>query len=111
MKLLRKFFNGIGFVLFYSKELLLANLRVAYDALTPTHHMRPGVVAIPLEAETDLEILLLANLLTMTPGSISIDVATDRRTLYIHAMYIDDVESLRQEVKSRFEKRVLELLR
>ena len=73
--------------------------------------MRPGVVAIPLDAETDAEITLLANLITLTPGTLSLDVSDDRRVLYIHAMYVDDVEELRRSIKDGFEKRVMELLR
>ena len=69
------------------------------------------MVAIPLDAETDAEITLLANLITLTPGTLSLDVSDDRRVLYIHAMYVDDVEELRRSIKDGFEKRVMELLR
>jgi len=111
MKLLRKFPLLARFFAFYLKELLLANLRVAHDALTPTHHMRPAMLAIPLDAKTDFEILLLVNLITMTPGSVSIDVSTDRRVLYLHAMYVQDPDELRREIKQKLERRILELLR
>jgi multicomponent Na+:H+ antiporter subunit E len=94
-------------------ELLLANLRVAYDVLTPGFHMRPGVVAIPLDAKSDIEITLLANLITLTPGTLSLDVSSDRRVLYIHVMYVDndDLDEVRRKIKSGFERRVLEVLR
>lgn len=100
-----------SFVVFYVWKLILANLRVAYDVLTPRHHMRPGVVAVPLDARTDTEITMLANLMTLTPGTLSLDVSGDRRVLYLHAMYIDDVEALRREIKEGYERRVLEVLR
>lgn len=100
-----------GFAVFYLWELILANLRVAYDVVTPTHHMRPGILAIPLDARTDVEITMLANLITLTPGTLSLDVSTDRRVLYIHAMYIDDAEAVRRRVKRGYERRVLEMLR
>ena len=111
MRLLRKLPRAVAFVGFYLRALVLASLRVAYDALTPTHHMRPAMLAVPLEAKTDLEILLLANLISMTPGSVSIDVSTDRRVLYLHAMYVQDPEDLRREIKNKLERRILELLR
>jgi multicomponent Na+:H+ antiporter subunit E len=107
----RKIPMAIGFLLFFLKELVLANLRVAMEVVTPRHRMRPGVVAIPLDVETDAEITLLANLVTLTPGTLSLDISTDRRFLYLHAMYINDPESLRREIKDGFERRVLELLR
>lgn len=96
---------------FFIKELVLANLRVAYDVVTPTFHMRPAIVAIPLDAASDAEITLLANMLTMTPGTLSLDVSPDRRTLYIHAMFAEDTEVVRQEIKEGFERRLLEVLR
>ena len=101
----------IGFALYYLWELLKSNAIIAYDVLTPTHHMKPGVIAIPIEARTDLEITVLANLITMTPGTLSLDVSPDRQTLFVHAMYIDDPEKLRREIKENFESRVLALLR
>lgn len=101
----------VGFAGFYVWELVRANLRVASDVLSPTPRIRPGVLAIPLEAKTDTEITLLANLLTLTPGSVSLDVSSDRRFLYLHAMYIDDVEAYRASVKADIERRVLEVLR
>ena len=107
----RKLGQVLGFALFYVWELILANLRVAYDVMTPAYHMRPGVVAIPLDAKTDVEITMLANLITLTPGSVSLDVSSDRRFLYLHAMYIDDVEQFRASIKNSLERRVLEVLR
>lgn len=107
----RKVLSLLLFALFFAREVLLSALRVAYDVLTPTHHMRPGVIGIPLDARTDVEITLLANLLTLTPGTLSLDVSPDRRTLYIHAMYLDDLDEARRHVKAEFERRLLELAR
>lgn len=108
-KIFVKVFWIVWFVLFYLVELFLANLRVAHDVLTPRHRMKPGIIAIPLDAKSDLEIISLANLITMTPGTLSLDVSTDRRVLYIHAMYIDDLEGLRSKIKDGFEKKVMEV--
>ncbi len=111
MKFLRKIWLLVCFIGFYMKELIRANIRVAYDALTPTHYMCPAILAVPLDAKTDFEILLLANLITMTPGTLSVDVSTDREVLYVHGMYVEDETAFRAEIKDRLEKRVLELLR
>lgn len=101
----------IKFILFYLFELFRSNLVIAWDIVTPTHYMRPGVIAIPLEAKTDVEITVLSNLITMTPGTLSLDVSEDRKVLYVHAMYIDNVQTLRQHTKDSLERRVLEILR
>ena len=100
-----------AFLLFYLRELVLANVRVAVDVVTPRQRARPGVVAVPLEARTDAEITLLANLITMTPGSLTLDVSEDRRVLYVHAMFIDDPDEFRRTLKENLERRVLEMLR
>jgi multicomponent Na+:H+ antiporter subunit E len=101
----------LGFIVYYLWELIKSNAIIAYDVLTPTHHMKPGVIGIPIEAKTDLEITALANLITMTPGTLSLDISPDRKTLYVHAMYIHDPEELRRDIKENFEPRVLALLR
>lgn len=102
----------LGFALFFLWQMIKANLQVAYSVLTPGYRMRPGVIAIPLDVQTDAEITLLANLITLTPGSLSLDVSSDRRVLYLHSMNLgDDVDRFRREIKTGFERRVLEVLR
>ena len=101
----------IEFALYFLWELLLSNLRVAYDVLTPRHHMRPGIIALPLDATTDGEITLLANFISLTPGTLSLDVSPDRKTLYVHLMYIRDPEAEKQKLKTGLERRLLSLLR
>ena len=98
-------------MIFYIKEVVVANLRVAHDILTPGFNMKPGVIAIPLDAKKDVEILSLTNLITFTPGTLSLDVSTDRKVLYIHAMYIDDAQKLIKEIKEGLEKKVVEVLK
>jgi len=101
----------VSFLAYYLYELVKSNLVIAYDILTPEHHMKPGVLAIPIRAETDLEIALLANLITMTPGTLSLDLSPDRKTLYVHAMYIENPDALRKDITDNLERRVLEILR
>lgn len=101
----------IGFLLFFAWEVVRANLRVAFDVLSPRQRITPGIIAIPLDAKTDAEITFLANLITLTPGTLSLDVSDDRKTLYIHAMYVKDVDSFRREIKEGLERRLLEVLR
>jgi len=99
-----------GFVLFFLRELVVSNLRVAWTVLGPGTR-RPGVVAVPLDLEGDAAITLLANVVTLTPGTLSLDVSPDRRTLYVHGMFVDDPEAFRREIKDGFERRIGELLR
>ena len=107
----RKSTQLIRFSLFFTKELIVSSWRVATDVVKPLPRMRPGVIGIPLDAETDLEITLLANIISLTPGTLSLDVSEDRKTLYIHAMYVLNPDDLRKEIKDGLERRLLELLR
>ena len=99
----------IRFALLYAWDLILANLRVAYSVLVSSR-LRPGVVAVPLDVETDVEISLLVNLITLTPGTLSLDVSADRRVLYVHTIHVEDVEDFRCQIKQGLERRVRELL-
>jgi multicomponent Na+:H+ antiporter subunit E len=96
---------------FFTWELILANIRVALDVLRPTLRMRAAVVAVPLDARTDEEILLLSALINITPGSVTIDLSDERRTLYVHVMHMESVEQTRRVIKDGFERRVLQLFR
>lgn len=106
-----KVWQVIGFIFFFLWELLLSNLRVAYDVLTPTFHMKPRVIAYPLEARTDAEITALSYFISLTPGTLVLDVSTDRRTMFIHAMYAPDADVLRREIKQGLEHRLLRVMR
>lgn len=99
----------VSFVGFFLWELLLSNLRVAYEVITPPHTMKPAVVRVPLDLKSDAEITLLANLITLTPGTLSLNVSDDKRNLYVHTMYLDDVEAFREKIKTGFERRVQEV--
>jgi multicomponent Na+:H+ antiporter subunit E len=107
----RKVWETAGFLGFFLKELVVSSLRVAYDVVTPTHHMRPAIIGIPLDVKTDVEITLLSCLLTLTPGTLTLEISPDRRTLYIHAMFVRDPERTRAAIKEGFERRILRLMR
>lgn len=101
----------VAFIFFFLYELIKANLQVAYEVMTPKFNMSPGIVKVPLDAETDLEISFLANLISLTPGTLSLDVSDDKKVLYVHSMYIKDRENFIAGIKNGFEKRLLEILR
>lgn len=107
----KKIPQTISFLFYFFYELWKANLLVAYDVVTPKFHMRPGIVAIPLTADTDLEITLLANVITMTPGTLALDVSDDNKYLFVHSMYIKSKEDFIHSVKNGFERRLLEITR
>lgn len=106
-----RFIKIIGFLVFFFKELIKANVQVAYDVVTPRFYMTPAIVKVPLDVKTDLEITLLANLITLTPGTLALDISDDRKVMYVHGMFVKDRESFIHSIKSGFERRLLEIMR
>ncbi len=101
----------INLVAYFLKELVISNLRVLWDVITPGHINRPGIIGVPLTAQTDLEIFVVASLISLTPGTLSIDLSEDRKTLFVHVMFLYDVEETKAEIKNGLERRVLEVMR
>lgn len=99
-----------AFTVYFLKELVKANYRVAYDVATPVWYMKPGVIAMPLEANTDVEIMFLSSAISLTPGTLSLDVSDDRKVLFIHAMFLQDEDQLREDLKE-LERRILRIMR
>ena len=103
-------YRAVALAAFFLWELVWANLRLALDVATPRYQMKPGILAVPLDATKDSEILLLTMLINLTPGSVALDVSEDRKVMYVHVMYIDSPDAARAEIKHGFERRVRELL-
>ena len=90
LPLIHRFFATVEFISFYLVELLKSNIRVAYDVLTPRHRMTPAMLHLPTAGLTDRQKFALANLVSMTPGTLSIDYIDDDNVLLIHSMYSID---------------------
>jgi multicomponent Na+:H+ antiporter subunit E len=92
-------------------ELMLSAWRVALLVVSPNMNARikPAIFAYPLTVETDREITLLAMMITLTPGTLSVDVAEDRSVIYIHALEMADKEETIRSIKQGFERRIMEV--
>lgn len=99
--------------LLFVSELFISAFRVALLVIRPDlkRRIHPGIVAFPLATDREVEITLLANLITLTPGTLSVDVSADRRFLYVHAIDVADKEALIREIREGFEKKVMEACR
>jgi len=106
----RRIPRAIAFAGYFLVQLLKSNLRVAYDVITPTHLMRPAIIALPLRANSDAEITALANLISLTPGTLSLQLNDEQTALYVHVMYLDDEAETIAELQD-LERRILELMR
>jgi multicomponent Na+:H+ antiporter subunit E len=92
-------------------ELVKSAVKVAITVMSPNMELKPGFITYPLKVDRDLEITLLANLITLTPGTLSVDVSEDRKQLFIHALDCSDPESIRDDIANGFERRILEAFR
>jgi multicomponent Na+:H+ antiporter subunit E len=91
-------------------ELVVSSIDVLWDIVTPRHLARPAIIEMPLSVQSDAGILLVTNLISLTPGTLSLDVSPDRKTLSIHAMFADDPDEVRRVLKSGMEKWVIDAL-
>jgi multicomponent Na+:H+ antiporter subunit E len=101
----------VWFLAYYFKELVLSTWEVTVALFSDQSTLKPGIIAFPLEAKTDLEIVLLNNLLIFTPGTLGVHLSPDRSTLYVHIIDVDDVEAACAKIKTGLERRLLEVLR
>jgi multicomponent Na+:H+ antiporter subunit E len=122
LSLIREQIGTIGYVrrvrriaslaLLFLYELVMSAIRVFRLVLTPDlSKLEPGFIAYPLTVDRDFEISLLANLITLTPGTLSVDVSDNRRTLYIHAIHVPDPEALKKDIATGFERKIMEAFR
>jgi len=100
----RKVGVGCRLLGFFIKELLVANWAVTKLVLSPRRQVRAGIIAYPLELQNDILITLLANMITLTPGTLSVEVTPDRRFLFIHILDIADTEEEKRKIKDGFER-------
>lgn len=93
----------------FTYELFASAIKVGWLVVQPRLKLQPAIIAFPLTARSDAEITLLANLITLTPGTLSVDVSQDRKHLYIHAIDCPDREALIASVAKGFEQRIIEV--
>jgi multicomponent Na+:H+ antiporter subunit E len=101
----------IKLILLFHKELLLSGFFVAKELLRPKLNIRPGIVAVPTQLRTDWEITVFACLITLTPGTLTLEVSPNNDVLYIHSMDIPDTEQVILQIKNTFEKAIMEVTR
>ncbi|MBW6472666.1 MAG: Na+/H+ antiporter subunit E [Anaerolineaceae bacterium] len=100
----------IEFAFFFLWEIVVSNIRLTITILSPHPQLRPAVVAVPLDLKSEVGIVLLANLITLTPGTLSLDISSNKHTLYVHIFDLDDPEKFVKKIKNNYERRVREIL-
>ena len=108
MQILRKIYYFILFLGFYLVKLISANLLIAYDILTPGMRTNPGIIEVDLNLSSNFGILLFSNLVSMTPGTLSMDLDKEKNRLLVHVLYMDRKEETETEI-GRIMNRVRQL--
>lgn len=91
-------------------DLTVSCWTVAKAVVLQNHIGKNRFISLPMTVQSDAAIMLLANLISLTPGTLSVDVSPDRRQLLIHAMFADDEQAVIDSIKTGVERRILELL-
>lgn len=101
----------VGYVVW---QIILSNFSIAKLVLQPNPKLDPGIIAIPLTVSTGLEIMILASVITLTPGTLSVDLgqnASGRQVLYVHNLRVGDPEAFRRSIQDGFERLLLQVTR
>lgn len=101
----------LSFFISFFIDMLKANIEVSVDVLTPNHNMKPGVIKYEMDAKTDFEIMMFANTIALTPGTLVLDISKDKKYMYIHVMYLKDIKKFKRNMKRRTERKLLNILR
>lgn len=100
----------VEYILVVLWDIVVANIQVALIILfkrEPTIHSQ--WIPIPLELTSAEAITVLAGTITMTPGTVSAMLAADGSTILVHCLHTDDPDAVRDEIKTRYERRLLEI--
>jgi len=107
----RKLFQLVAFSTYFAWEIMVGALKVGSAAIFGRPAIKPRLILLPLDARTSVEITLLANAFTLTPGTVTVDVSPDRTHLILHAMFAEDEARSVSQLKDGLERRLLELMR
>jgi len=102
--------EGIKLFFVFLKEMIIANIQIAYIIISPAMNIRPGFIEYPLDIRNDGAIVLLANMISLTPGTLSVDISPDRKYIYVHAMVMETPDKLKAQIKQTFERRIQKML-
>jgi multicomponent K+:H+ antiporter subunit E len=91
-------------------DILIANIAVAALVVGPARNVRPGFIVMPLRLRGNVGVSLLANTISLTPGTLSAFLSADRTLLVIHALQADDPEDIIATIRKRYEQPLLEAL-
>jgi multicomponent Na+:H+ antiporter subunit E len=98
------------YVLYFLGEMVKANVRIAWEVLTPGFTMQAGIIRVPTRCETEWEVMMLANSISLTPGTLTLEVDTATGDLFVHALFVSSREEFVADI-ARMERYLLGAMR
>jgi multicomponent Na+:H+ antiporter subunit E len=108
---LKRFFQFLKFLLVCLYELYVACFQVLILVLSPKLNLKPGIIRMDVNLPTDFQLVFLASLINLTPGTLTLEVSSNKKTLYIHALHINDAEKIVKGIRKSFEEGIREIWR
>ena len=109
-RIIEKIKDILTFLVFYVSKVIQANFELAYYLLSPRLNMKPGILKIPVHLKHNQAILLLINLISMTPGTLTMDLSEDKRHIYVHFLFLSNEEKKVKEIEN-LESRIFKLFK
>ncbi|MEX1038698.1 MAG: Na+/H+ antiporter subunit E [Acidimicrobiia bacterium] len=91
--------RAIRLMVYFTRALVMATALVAWEVATPQNRINQGIVKIPMLGESKGVVTIIANMISLTPGTLTIEVREDPMTLYVHVLHLRTVEEVRREVR------------
>jgi multicomponent K+:H+ antiporter subunit E len=98
-----------GLALTVLRDIVVSNVEVARRVLGPERDIRPGWLRVPLDLTDPHAITVLAGIITMTPGTLTADIAPDGSHLVVHAFHVTDPDAVVRDIKARYEAPIREI--
>jgi multicomponent Na+:H+ antiporter subunit E len=91
-------FAAIWLVVFVLYKLVEANVVLAWEIVTPRDRIRTGVIAVPLRTQSDAAMMVVANVITLTPGTVTIEAIGSPPVLYVHVLHLHEIDEVRSDL-------------
>lgn len=106
---MRRVFAAFKLIALFIKELIMSNIDVVKVLLSPKFDIEPGIIEVPTQLKSDWELTLLASLISLTPGTLSMDFSEDKKSIFVHSIHVPDKEEMIREIHDTFEKAIMEV--
>lgn len=106
---MRRVFAAFKLIVLFIKELIMSNIDVVKVLLSPKLNIEPGIIEVPTQLKSDWELTLLASLISLTPGTLSMDFSEDKKSIFVHSIHVPDKEEMIREIHETFEKAIMEV--